>query len=239
VVVGDPRYRPDGVDDAVGIGGCRRHHERGLLADGVLDGVGVGTPVLAAGHARLLDVEVVGALRERGVGGLGQDDVWLLDAPLLARPVAGGLHRQQDALGAAGGDVPDGVVVAAQPVREHPGHLVLVRHEAGERRRRQRVLCGVQRRRLVLEPLVLLVDVVDQAPGPSGLPVGVALAALRHLLEDVVGATPRLGQAHGGHSTEASIKPVAGRDRRKRAGTRCLRPIDLSVVLGTTDTAVE
>ena len=75
--------------------------------------------------------EVVGGLVEGGVGAGRQHHLGRGDAPLLAAALAGGLHRAEDALGAAGGHEP-GRVGAVEEVGGDADHLRLDLGQARE-----------------------------------------------------------------------------------------------------------
>jgi hypothetical protein len=118
----------------------------------------------------------VTGLVEGSVGSGGQEHLRFLDVgPVGPGPVAGGLDRQDDALGAAGGEVAGHLLVAVEMGGGHGDHLVLQAQHAGVDGEVQGVLgeeAGVDR----LGNLVgLLARVVDIPPHPPGLAVLVLL----------------------------------------------------------------
>ena len=77
----------------------------------------------------------MGGLVERRVGAGRHDHLRLGDAALLAAALAGGLHRAEDALGAAGGHEAGDVVVAVEQVGGDADDVALDAAEARERLR--------------------------------------------------------------------------------------------------------
>ena len=120
----------------------------------------------------MFDPEVVTRLVERGVGGAGGHDVWLRNTP-VSTVLAGGIDRQEDALGAAGGQ------------------------RAGEFRRTEQFGCGIDHIEFHVEQGLVakrvesvlveevarhvmkqfiefrVVGVVDEAEGSAALPVDI------------------------------------------------------------------
>ena len=95
----------DRVDDALRVLGGGPDDQHRVVVDRCGHRIDVGPPVAAHRDPTALDTEVVAPLLERGVGTGGQDDVGRSDPLLAAPPLAGRLHRHQQALGATCGDV--------------------------------------------------------------------------------------------------------------------------------------
>lgn len=130
-------YLGDGVDDAVGVGGCGGDDEdRVLVAErghrGRVGPVGHGVDGCAA-HG---DPQIAVGLVEGGVGGDGDDDLRGED---VRAGVPCGLHREDDRLGSAAGEDAGGGVVAAEAGGGRADDLAFEGDDAGERGRIQTV----------------------------------------------------------------------------------------------------
>ncbi len=131
-LVGQCRQLGDGVDDAVGVAGGRADEQRGAPVEGIERGRGGLRGEATIGAHRddhVLHVEVVGGLRERGVGRVGGDQHRLRDPTRPAGVLAGDLHGEEDALGAARGELP-GRLRSTEQVRRHR-HDLLLHAQAG------------------------------------------------------------------------------------------------------------
>ena len=160
----------------------------------------------------------MGGLVEGGVGAGRHDHLRLGDAPLLAAPLAGGLHRAEDALGAAGGHEAGDVVVAVEQV--------------GGDARRRRSGCGQARERLGVEGVVVeehLGDrlhhrvrlgsgVVDHAEGLAVLPAHVAGAQLARVSTISAWLIPVCGNGTGDTLGGGAWAEAHTRQRRRPAG---------------------
>ena len=126
-----------------------------------------------------VDVEVVGRLGEGGVGALARHDARSGD-PALAADVAGRLHRLQEALGAARGEVAlDGAarsrVVGAEQRGRVADDVVLHDADAREGEHVEPVLGAVERQRVGQQLVDLVAGRVHQAEDPAAPPVLVVL----------------------------------------------------------------
>ena len=197
----------DRVDDAVREAGRRADHADRVATDRAAHRGHVGAEVRADRHAHQLDAEALCRLVERDVGRGRRDDLRVADAALGLRPVAIGLHRQHDALGAAGADHaadPTGpaTIVAdlgcAEHLRGHRDDLGLELHHRGPEIGVQRVGLRVAGVDLREERDVLVVTVVDGA-GDEAVAPAIALAGREHaeLGEHLVARAAVLGQRGG------------------------------------------
>ena len=141
-------------------------------------GVDVGAPVVAHGHLVHSQAEVVGGLVEGGVGTGRHHHLRLGDAPLLAAALAGGLHRAEDALGAAGGHEAGDVVVAVQEVGGDADDIALDAAQARERLGVEGVVVEEHLGDLLHHRVHLGSRVVDHPEGLAVLPAHVAGAQL-------------------------------------------------------------
>ena len=136
----------DRVDDAVGVGGRRGDDEHG----GVVDRRGHGGGVGAQGVGVDVDEhgphpEELGRLVERRVR-RGRDDH--ARVARVGRALPGGEHREQDRLGAAGGDRPGEAVRGVEQPAGEGDEVVLHPQQRGERGGVEPVRGGEHRERL-------------------------------------------------------------------------------------------
>ena len=115
---------------------------------------------------------------------------------LVAGPVAGGLGRHEDALGAAGGHVADGIVIAEE-VGGHGDDLGLESLEALEGGGAEAVGVEVGLERLTEDFGDVIAGVVDEGPELAALPVDVLGGFLLELLVDLVAGESSGRQFHG------------------------------------------
>src|SRR6516225_9051694 len=167
---GDLRYR---VDHTVRERRRRRHHDCGPLRDGLGHGRQVGLEALVHRHPDQRHIEEPGGLVERRVRGHRRDDLRRGDATTGPGEVPVRLHRQQDALGPAGGDRAGNGgaavrVLRPEHVRGHGDDLRLELRGTGPQVGVQRVALRLGRVHAVQECHVLGVAVVD---GAGGVPV--------------------------------------------------------------------
>ena len=187
----------DRVDHALRVLRGAAHHQHGVGADERGHGVDVGAPVVAHRHLVQPEPEVVGGLVERGVGAGRHDHLRLGDAPLLAAALAGGLHRAEDALGAAGGHEAGDVVVAVEQVGGDAHDVALDAAEARERLGVEGVVVEEHLGDRLHHRVRLGAGVVDHPEGLAVLPAHVAGAQLGERVDDLGLAHPRLRQRHG------------------------------------------
>ncbi len=88
--------------------------ENRAIRDRVCRGIDVASVVVGARDEDDIEPEVVGGFVKGGVGGVGEDDLTALDAPLCPGPFPGGFDGHQDRFGAAGGHEAGGVIAMEQ-----------------------------------------------------------------------------------------------------------------------------
>jgi hypothetical protein len=121
----------------------------------------------------VLEVQVLGRLGERRVGGRRGEQLRLGNASGLAGVVSRHLHGQEDALGAAGAHR-TGVGLGVEELTAHRDDVELHLQDARVLERVQGVVMQVAHPDLFDQFLVVVIaDVVDQAESPTSPPVDV------------------------------------------------------------------
>jgi hypothetical protein len=238
----------DGVDHAMGIGGCRTDHHDGGVRTGIGQRIDVDPEVGAHRDTDQLDVEVVRRLGEGGMGTLARHDPGVLDAPILPGHVARRLDGLEKALGATGREVAlhtaaAGRFVGAEQRGRVAHNVVLHGADAGKRQHVEPVFRAVQRQGVRQELMYLVAGRVDQAEDPATPPILITLLHGQEPGQDVGAgqALPgyrgvrelvhqRLGLTQSGklYSAELPWRPTLGRPSSPVMGvpavvTRCMR----------------
>jgi hypothetical protein len=183
----------DGVDDPERVAGRGADDEDRAVIDGGRARAGVGAAVGAHRGAPVLDAQVLAGLGERGVHGLGGDDVGRRH-PAVVALAAGRVHREEDRFGAAAGHRAGEGIAPEEPGR-HGHDLALHLDEARVLERVERVLVQVAGGDLVEHGVeAFVVSVVDEAERPSPPPVEIGLPGGVDLREQLVGRRPVSGQ---------------------------------------------
>ncbi len=212
----------DGVDDAVGIGGGGAdHHDRVVVAR-VGQRPGADPEVGIHRDTHQLDVEVVGRLGERRVSALGGHDArprHAAGAPDVARR----LHRLQQALGAARGQVAlDGAsrrrVVGTEQRRRVGDDVVLHDADAREGQHVEPVLGAVERQRVGEQLVDVVARRVDQAEDAAAPPVLVVLLHGDQSLHHFVAGEALLGHRRVGERGHAAVHSAAEPQDVRRRG---------------------
>jgi hypothetical protein len=196
------RQRPDGldrVDGAVGKAGRRAHQHDGVGVDHRFHRRHVGAEVGAHRRAAHLQVHQLGGLLEGRVHRQRRHDVAavLRVAALVARPVAAGLHRLDDAFGATGGHEALRLVGCVEQAQRHRHDLVLHLLHAGERAPgAERVLAEVLEEGRAAHLVQRLVGLEDEQRRAAVGPVAVTGLEAAHLGQDLVLRPPLLGHGH-------------------------------------------
>ena len=208
MVLGHGGQLGDGVDDAEGIAGGGAHHQDCVLGDGRVHGRRVGAEIGPLRDALDAEVHVGGGLVEGRVGGARDDELGRAgDAPMLTRPIARRLDREDDALGPPARGVAAGAGGCIQNLEGHGDDLFLEHGERGEAHLAPaRVLAAVEgvledkgAVGLAREVHELVGDEVDRADHAPFAPLGIVLAHLRHGGQEVFPGQARLWKhvAHG------------------------------------------
>ena len=123
----------DRIEHSRRVVGCRGHDENRVVPNGIGDVVGAHrSRCRRHGHPNRLDTEQRGGFEERRVCGRRHDHRRLPGCG--ARAIAGSLHGEQAALGATGGDRPDGVRTVESSAAELDQIAFHCRHGAEDRR---------------------------------------------------------------------------------------------------------
>jgi hypothetical protein len=160
------------------------------------------------------EAEVVRGLVEGGMGAGRHDHLRLGDASLLSRPLAGGLHGAEDALGATRRHEAGDVVVTVQEVGGDAHDVALDAPEARERLGVEGVVVEEHLGDLLHDRVRFGSRVVDQPEGLAVLPAHVAGAQLGEGVDDLGPAHPGRRQRHGRHATEDGYGAADGGLRR-------------------------
>src|SRR5664280_2485278 len=172
------------VDDAVRVLGRRpKDHDR-VPVHQFLDGLKVNSQVLGQRGASDLDTEVLAALFPGHVCRLGDDHLRLAYASGIAT-VTVGLYRQQAAFRTAGGHDAADLVVAVQEVAGRAQNLSLETLQALEGRRIQAIGGEVLAISFLEKPVVVVVQVIDEAPRLGFLILRIVLAEGFEVGEDL------------------------------------------------------
>ena len=157
-------------------------------------------------------------LVEGGVGAGRHHHLRLGDAALLAATLACGLHRAEDALGAAGGHEAGDIVVAVEQVGGDAHDVALDAAEARERLGVEGVVVEEHLGDRLHHRVRLGTGVVDHAEGLAVLPAHVAGAQLGQRVDDLGLAHPCLRQRHGRDASDGGRCDRGA--RRGRSGER-------------------
>ena len=204
----------DRVDHTLRVLRRRADEQDRVVVDRSLHRGDVGTPVGADRNAPALQPEVLAALLERGVRRGGQHHVRLGDAALGAAPFACRLHRQQDALGAAGRHEAGSLLAGLQPLADHRHDLGLDGPQARERIGVQRVLRRVAAVGLLGDGQHVGTGVVDERERPPVAPAHVVSLELVEVGEDRLRRHAGIGKGHG---PKVAARPAAWRWRPRRS----------------------
>ena len=194
-LLGDAAHGLDRIYGAVRIArrGAQHHHR--VAVDQPRQARDVGFQISSQRQQPDLDAEILRGLEPGNMGARRQHHLRPAYPPSGACQVAVGLDRQQAALGAAGGDHAAGIRRPVVELGDGGDDFRLEALEALEGRRVQAVGRGVGLVGLGQESVVLLAEVIDQAPEPAGLVVGILPAESGELLQDFL-ARPA-GFGHG------------------------------------------
>ena len=163
----------------------RPDHQHRVHVDGATHGRDIGPQIIADRHPYQLESEIVGGFVEGRMRRRGQDDLRLLDlGPGRSSPFAGGQHRHQDALGAAGGHVAGRGSLAAQQVAHHRDDLGFEAPQAGEGGRVKAVLGEEHPVGVLEQSRHVVVGLEYQAEDATVAPIDVSAAGSLHLGQD-------------------------------------------------------